>query len=259
MKTNFRQRTSATTPARKRFAIVFLTLLILGFLFSFFRSPIISLAKPVWLTENAVVGGFKNLFNFLKSKNALLEENRVLREKLSSQEILLASFRVMEGSYTELLSNFGREPLEGSVPAGVLAHPPETPYDILILDVGALDGILAGDKVSLPEGGALGVVSEVFERESKVTLYSGSNVETNARLERGGVSLTLLGEGGGAFKTILPRETAVEVGDKILLPGLRAELIGVVVHVELNATDSEKKVLVRGVENISKIRFVSVK
>jgi cell shape-determining protein MreC len=259
MRTTFRQRSNAGIQYRKRLALIVAVLVFGIVVFYVFRSPILSAVTPVFKAENAVSRGLSNLFGFFRSKDALINENRILKERLASYDALQSSYRTLESARDDLLSRFGRAPLGEALAAGVLAHPPETPYDILIIDAGLLDGVETGARVTLPEGGALGIVLESLDREAKVVLYSGSGVETPARLERGNVAIVLLGEGGGAMSLSLPRDVAVEVGDKILLPGIRAELIAVVVDVELEPTDSRKKVLARGVRNIRDIRFVSVR
>lgn len=259
MKTTFRQRNNSNSPKFKRFALVTLTLVVFGSFFYILRSPIFSLAKPVWITNNFISRGTSNFFNFLKSKNNLANENFALRETLSSQEAQILNYRSMESAYENLLSKLGALEDEEVIAGGVLAHPPQTPYDILVLDVGEAHGVNLGDVVALPEGGVLGKISEVLARESKVELFSKSGISTSAILERGEESVTLLGMGGGKFGFTLPREVAVEEGDRILLPGLRGELVGMVSGVELNSTDSEKTIFVRGVANVSNIRFVIVK
>lgn len=258
MKTNFRPRSRASSPLTKRLAIVVAALVIGMIVFYFGRPVIVSAVRPLWLGDNAITRGIANLGLFLRDKNALAEENRILKEKISSYENLEASYRAMESARDDLLTRFGRSPLTPTLAAGVLSRPPETPYDLLVIDAGTAEGALLGDKVSLPEGGALGKVSESFESVSKVTLYTAGGVKTEAVLERGHVSVTLTGIGGGGFEFTLPRGVAVMPGDKILLPGIRAELVGVVSEIDLEPTDAEIRVLARSVINLGSIRFVSV-
>lgn len=256
MKTTFRPRNSAQS---KRFGLVLGAVVLSLLIFVFLRSYVVAVVAPIWRSENAVSTSFRNTVNMVRDKNALVRENEALKERLASFETLLASYRTLESSQERLLRTFGRS---GSVPgiaAGVLVHPPETPYDILIVDAGESEGVSQGSKVSLPEGGALGVVREVLWQESKVALYSGSGEETQAVLERGGVAVTLSGRGGGTFEIELPREVPVAVGDKVLMPGLRAELVGVVEDISVEPTDSVQHVLVRGVANIRSIRFVTIR
>lgn len=238
--------------------LVFAALLLGIAIFYFGRPFIITLIKPLWQGENAIARGLGNLGDFFRSKDALIQENQLLRDKLVNYEALQVSLRTMEASRDDLLSRFGRSPSTSTVAAGVLSSPPRTPYDLLIVDAGEDQGVTLGDKVSLPEGGALGFVSEALANTAWVTLYTSSGVETEAILERGNVPVTLRGLGGGSLEFFLPRGLVAVRGDKLLLPGVRAELVGVVEEVDLEPTDSQMRVIGRGVRNIGSIRFVAI-
>lgn len=259
MKTTFRPRSNAGAQYRRRFTFI-ITALVLGIVvFYILRTPILSVVAPVFRAENAVSLGLSNFFGFFRTKESLINENQMLRARLEAFDSLQASYRTLEISRDDLLSRFGRAPISEVIAAGVLAHPPETPYDILIIDVGTDDGVEFGDRVTLPEGGALGTILESHSKEAKVLLYSSGGVETSAYLERGGVAITLIGKGGGTMSFTLPRDVPVALGDKILLPGIRSELLAVVEDIELEPTDSRMRVLARGLRNINGIRFVSVR
>lgn len=256
MKTTYRPRNS---PESKRFSLVIGALVLSLLIFIFLRSYIVAAVAPLWRSENAVSTSFRNTVNMLRDKDALVRENEALKERLSSFDALLASYRTLESSRESLLQSFGRSDALPGLAAGVLVHPPETPYDILIVDAGESEGVAEGDRVSLPEGGALGAVREALWQESKVALYSSGGEKTQAVLERGGHAVTLVGRGGGTFEVELPREVSVVAGDKVLMPGMRSELVGVVEEVSVEPTDSVQHVLVRGVGNIRSIRFVTIR
>ncbi|MHB1330814.1 MAG: rod shape-determining protein MreC [Minisyncoccota bacterium] len=258
MKTNFHRRYSGGAHRSKWFLYTITTLLLGALILFLLRSTLVSVVSPIWNGQNFVALGVKNLMSLVKNKYELVEENTALKERLISYEATLLALRTLEGTQLEILEIFGRRDDSNFIAAGVLVHPPETPYDIIIIDAGDNDGVEEGAMVSLPEGGALGRVTEVYGNQSKVELYSGSGVETNAYLERHSVSIKLVGRGGGSFELELPRDIEVEPGDRILLPGIESELVGVVSEVVLEPTDSTKKVIVRGVGNINNVRFVAI-
>jgi len=181
-----------------------------------------------------------------------------LEEKVSSLEIELTSLSIRQTQESVLSTLLGREHESNKVLVAVLTHPPQTPYDFLIIDAGANQSITLGREVSLPEGPILGRVSEVFSRSAKVKLFSASGEEINAVLERNNVPITLLGTGGGNFKVILPRDVAVENGDKILSANINSQLLAVVGEVSVQSTDSFKEVLAKSPTNIFSLRFVFV-
>lgn len=233
--------------------------LVLGiFIFTLLRGPIFVLISPLWRGQNYIALGLRNVGSIIRSKDALVLENNALREKLSSYNLLETSVNTLTSTQEEILALFNRTSGGKAIAAGVLVHPPETPYDIIIIDAGAGAGVVVGDQVSLPEGGALGKVFEVFDKQSKVLLYSSGGNETNAFLERHNIALTLKGAGGGTLKVDLPRDVTVEVGDRILLPGIPGELIGVVEEVGQEPTNRAKHVIISGVANVNSVRFVEV-
>ena len=259
MKRTFRRKFNTSPSQNKRFVYVFLVLVFGVILISLLRTPVLSIFAPLWRSENMMALGLRNFSQMIRSKDALVRENLDLHQKLASYEILKKTASSLQSTEEELLSLFGRNFSLGSIVATVLVHPPETTYDVLVIDAGSSDGIKQGGKVFLPEGGVIGIISEVEENQSKVSLYSGSGIETNAYLERGNISIKLAGRGGGSFKLLLPRDVEIEVGDRVLLPSIRNELVGVVVEIVLAPTDSTKHVLVEGLANVNSLRFVVVR
>ena len=196
---------------------------------SFFDTAIISIVSPIW-----------------KVKNVMTTGNEVLSiSKEQTQENIL-------------LELVGRKQKSNMVVAAVLTHPPQTPYDVIIIDAGSNESLAVGSEVSLPEGSILGIISEVFPKSARVKLFSAGGEETNAVLERNNVPVTLVGSGGGNFKLTLPRDIAIEKGDRILSPDITSRLLATVGEVSVRPTDSFKEVLAKGPTNIFALRFVFI-
>ena len=258
MKANYLLKNRFRHPHFKRI-IVLVGIFVFGaVVLSFFDSFIISATAPVWQMENAVIRNLHNGVGWFNSKKALVEENAMLQEKIYSLELRTLSSLNNSAQENMLLALAGRRPVPEMIVSAVLTHPPQTPYDIIIIDAGSNERVVVGAEVFLPEGPALGSVSEVFSREAKVKLFSSAGEETNAILERDGVPVTLVGAGGGNFKLTLPRDIAVEIGDRILSPGIVPHLLAIVGEVDIRPTDSFKEVLAKSPANIFTIRFVFV-
>lgn len=241
-------------------AIVVLALFVLGaILVPYTRGMALRLATPVWQGRNFVSTNLRGFFSFFSSRTALVEENRLLRERLDSQEKLLVSFRADDSSRASLALELGRAEGGEGVVAGVLVRPPETPFDTLVIDAGTSEGIQSGELVTLVEGPAIGRVFQTFSHTSQVILYSTHNEKTDALLERNTVPVTLVGRGGGNFELILSRETGVEIGDRILTLGVEPRLLAVVQDVEISPTDAFKRVLALTPGSIASLRFVKVR
>lgn len=258
MKVNYFPKNRSENSYFRRIFILLVIFVSGAIVFSFFDAAIISIISPVWKTENAVIRNLRNGVTYLNSQKALVEENTALKNKLSSLEtevLFLSSERVQEGTLLELA---GRRQNPNTLIATVLTHPPQTPYDILIIDAGSNESIIPGSEVFLPEGPILGVVSEVFSKQAKVRLFSTAGEETSAILERNNTPVILIGAGGGNFKLILPRDIAVEKGDKILSADITSRFLAVVEEISIQPTDSFKEVLAKSPTNIFTLRFVFV-
>lgn len=255
---NYRPRNRSKHPYSKK--ILFLAgVFVAGAIFFYFLEPFfVPLISPLWKTENAVVRTLSKSADFFRSRQALIDENVVLKEKVLSLELEISSARAAAGQRELLFSLFGRREEGAGIIASVLVRPPQSPYDSLIVDAGSRDGISLEARVNLPEGPELGIVSEVFSRQSRVKLFTSDGEETAAVLERHGVPVTLIGIGGGNFRIVVPRETQVEIGDRILSANISSNLLAVVGNVSLKPTDFFKEVLAKSPANIFTVRFVEI-
>lgn len=226
--------------------------------FSLLDSFLLSSTTPLWKVRNSVVSGVGGAAGFFTTQSRLVEENAALREQVAALETKVLSLSRELVHESVLLETLGRGRGIEAVAAAVLSRPPQTPYDIVIIDAGSREGVVNGAEVFLPEGPLLGVVSEVFLKRSRVELYSAPDLETGAVLERGNVPVTIIGRGGGNFKIVLPRDVEVERGDRIVSAGIASRLLAVVEDVTMRPTDSFKEVLAVGPANIFTFRFVLV-
>jgi cell shape-determining protein MreC len=258
MKTNYHLKSKNHNKPGRRIVLLLIFFVLGAGFFSFFGKYTIGLMEPVWRSQNVVVRGISNSFEWLRSKDSLIKENAYLREVVASRELELVALRAAADRELRLLEILGRtEGREGTL-ASVLVRPPETPYDVLIIDAGTNQGIVAGQQVILPEGTIIGVVSEAYRSSSRVILHSASGQKINAVLERNGAPIIMEGRGGGNFRITLPRDMAVEVGDRILSADISSSLLAVVGKVSLGPTDSFKEVLATSPANIFSLRFVLV-
>ncbi len=246
----------ATSYVKNIFILI--TVFVLGAtVFSIFNEALVSLFSSAWRTESAITKNFGNLSSFFKSQRKLHDENTRLKERVLSLETELMSAVGAETRQT-LLELAGRRGSETELIATVLTHPPQSTYDTIIIDAGTDESLSVGSRIFLPEGVALGYVSEVFSNRARVTLFSADKIETPAVLERNNVAVTLIGTGAGNFKIIVPQDTAVEVGDRILSANISSRLLAVVGDVANEPTSSFKEVLAKSPANIFSIRFVLV-
>lgn len=224
MKVNYLPKNRFKHPYFKRIVILVAIFISGAIIFSLLDAVIISIVSPIWeVTEREIPPPL----NVQTQKNILLEL-------------------------------VGREQEPDTVIAAVLTRPPQTPYDVIIIDAGSNESVSVGSEVSLPEGPILGVVSEVYSKRAKVKLFSASGEETSAVLERNNMPVILVGTGGGNFKLTLPRDIIVEKGDRILSTDIASRHLATVGEINIRPTDSFKEVLARSPTNIFVLRFVFV-
>ncbi|MEX2014151.1 MAG: rod shape-determining protein MreC [Parcubacteria group bacterium] len=258
MKVNYLPKNRSRNPNSRRIVILVGIFILGAVAFPFLDGVIISIVSPVWKAENAVSRSLKKSFDLFGSQKALVEENASLREKILSLEAEAAALSGGRAEVEALLRLLGRKSAPSMVAAAVLTRPPQTPYDVIVIDAGANESIAIGSKVSLPEGPLVGLVSELFRESAKVQLFSADGQETNAVLERNNVPVILVGTGGGNFRMELPRETRVERGDRVLSLGLDSRHLATVGEISLKPTDSFKEVLAKSPTNIFALRFVFI-
>lgn len=226
--------------------------------FSLAGGFVVSAVVPVWRSEFFATRLVRQVVEGIKFHSALVSENLALRDKVSSLELELAAADLSLAEERSLASLLGREKKEDEIVASVLSRPPQSPYDLFVIDIGEKNGVKVGARVSLPEGPVVGTVTDIFPSSSKVRLFSTAGEKIEAILERGNTPVVLEGRGGGSFRIVVPRETVAVVGDRVLSAESGSSLVAVVEGVEADPTDSFKEILARSPANIFSVRLVSV-
>lgn len=183
----------------------------------------------------------------LQEENAALAtENQTLLEKATSLEALGSSSGLGKG-----------------ITAGVVARPPESPYDTIVLALGSRAGVTLGmTAFGLPAGqvGAGGVpigkVSLVWTDFSRVTLFSSSGVHTNGWIGHMNVPLTITGAGAGALNASLARSAGVAEGDNVFVPGPGKLPIGTVTRIDSDPSSPSMTLRITPILNPFSITWV---
>ncbi len=146
----------------------------------------------------------------------------------------------------------------------IISRPPQSPYDILIIDAGSDNEVKAGMLVTAYGNVLLGYVAEVFPTISKVKLISFSNEETNVLIESAGigtstaVSAIAIGRGGENLEIKLPSSIAINSGDQVKTMGAFPFIAGTIEKVEINLSDPFQKLLFRLPVNIQELKYVMI-
>lgn len=236
MKTRFSRRTDRLSPARKIALIAAgVVILILGLLRLFFPGALIALTAPLhgageYLTLHLFPG---NAVTLARENAALKEENAALLAKNAD----LAAARADIG-----------EEAESGIYAGVLARPPGSPYDSLIIGKGNDAGVFVGMRV-LAGGVPVGTIVSASGGSARVALYSAPGTDTDGWAGAARVPVTLHGEGGGGFSADVPKDAKIAEGDLVYLPGPGALAAGTIVAIESQPSSARATLRIRPAAN----------
>ncbi len=218
------KRRTPRTP-RVLVAVAIALLVLVAYLL---RAPLGSL---LWQVLGPVMGARSALFS---------TEALALRAELSQQGARLADRDALYQENIELKRLLNRAAGRAVTIAGVLQRPPGTPYDTLVVDLGRQQGAVVGSLVSMGGSALVGVITEVMESASRVTLFSSPGQVHDGVLMVGevAVAVSVEGQGGGSLRAQVPAGSGARVGDTVRLPGVGMGLVAEVRQVHARAGES---------------------
>lgn len=187
----------------------------------------------------------------------LLDQIRDLEAKLASQVGIESAldFAMKENTELRALLSASSTP---RIAAGVIARPPHTPYDTIVIDRGRAEGILENTPVYYGSNQALGYVRSVYEHHALVTLFSSSGVESTVYVFGPNFFTTAYGEGGGIIRLSVPQGVEIEEGNIVILPSLDSGIMGTIDHIQSIPTEPEQHAYVTFDVPMQSLRLVSV-
>ncbi|MBI4088739.1 rod shape-determining protein MreC [Candidatus Kaiserbacteria bacterium] len=145
------------------------------------------------------------------------------------------------------------------ITAGVVARPPESPYDTLVLAAGARAGIAIGMEVFGAGGVPVGRISSVLADFSRATLFSSPGVTTAGWVGHAAVPLVITGSGAGVMQASLARSANIAVGDTVFAPGPGMLPLGTVARVESDPSSTSVTLRIAPALNLFSIAWVVVR
>ncbi len=259
---------------RKKFLSGFFICLSLFILFYFrlgifngFSYVIHNIFRPVLVLSMNVGEKFKSLDSFLISKNSLYLQNQGLQNKLSEYGARMSNYDSLLSENISLKEILGRKKpasmgqggeKTNMLLASILSKPNQSLYDILVVDMGAKEGIKIGDTVFALGNIPVGKVSFIFDHSAKVTLFSNPGEKMQVVLSSKNIFMEIVGRGGGNFEMIMPSDIVPQKGDQAVLPGIDAFVVGVVETVISDPRDSFVKALLSSPVNMQEQKFVEI-
>ena len=253
----------AKTYRRRRFVVILVILFIVFFfllqkgLLSKLNPFFSKIVTPIWQTENFTKDF---LFMTVSSKSGLYKQNILLKSEIEELNLKLSQTDILQEENKNLKEIMGRiNPETKVVLSAILAKPNLTPYDTLIIDRGALDGIKVDDRVFAKGNILIGYIESVENSSSKVIMFSTPGNISQVVYGNTGKYFNARGVGNGSISVDVSRETEVALGDMFFYPGLDNVLIGVARKIDFDARDAFRKVIIKSPINIQEERFVEVK
>ncbi len=250
-----------------RFLKIALPFLFLGVivLFHFFYPTLLGtaaarLATPFWNAERYLMLESRTVLAYFSSKIALEDERLRLSDELVQAQALLLDRSLLREENTLLKEQLGRSGAKAPrIIGAVLASPPRSLYDTIVLDIGAADGITVGDR-ALFGSLVFGQVSRVYAHTLIVDFFSTAGKKTPVLILHEGSSIPVeaVGEGGGAFIATLPADVTVSIGDSVVIPGMNPLVFSVVETIESMVTDSFAHIRFKNPIPFTRFRFLEI-
>ena len=190
------------------------------------------------------VFGDNKLIDYLKSKNKLVLENKVLNQKVSELETHRIETNIISIENNELRSvlNSGGTETKKTL---VKAINDSGLYGTVVISAGKNKNVKSGDLLLGYRGGLIGFVQESYEDASLVRLAdSGEEKFETLSLESNSILSTGF-ESRGVLYADVPRETEIAVGENIVLKNNPTVIVGTIAYVSRDEKDPFKKVLIR--------------
>lgn len=258
MKTKENFHRNSKGSERKKYLFILIACALLFFAKSFIGTLTSGVSTVFYEVRHYMVTSSATIPAYIRSRSELLDTIHTLEQKIASQQGVESTLTYVMEENTELRTLMGASTSPSRILAGVIARPPYTPYDTLILDKGSADGIIEHAPVYYGAGHVLGYVHAVFPHLSYVTLFSSPGVESTVYLFGSNLFTTAYGEGGGVVHLSIPQGITLTKGDVVVLPSLDAGVLGAVDEIQSIPTEPEQHAYVTLNVPLQSIRLVSV-
>lgn len=217
---------------------------------SFVMAPVVRF--EMWLTESS-----GTIPSYFRDRNALLAEQASLRRQLAEHAAadLTATRLTQENeSLRALLSASSTD----HIAAGVIGRPTALPYDVLLIDRGARDGVEERAPVYIGNDRVIGFVAHAYANSSIVVLATTPGFESTVYVYGPNIYTTAVGMGSGSLRISVPQGIALTEGDAVVIPSLHAGIYGTISVIDSVPSRPEQYGYVSIAEPLASIRYVRV-
>lgn len=250
---------------RPRLAFALGVIGVVAFLFFgryFLSTSFVALVSPLWTLERAVqemlaplTASWANAVELQRENTRLLGELRDKNLEIQRLALIIDDYEEISGLFTEKDLIYSNSDSTGHL-AAILARPPVSPFDTLVLSIDETSKAREGDLVYAPGGILLGELEDLSGGRSKAVLYSAPGEVHNAFIKGVG-PIELRGQGGGNFETTFPKNTDVPQGALITLEG-RDSILAKVGTTTVAEGDSFQKIYAALPISIQSLQWVRI-
>ncbi len=218
------------------------------------------IAKPVWRIERSVSSFFGGINYYFESKKELSAENKRLENENLNLRLSMVDYEIVKEENINLKKILNNEPENRDFVLGnILTKPGYSPFDTIILDVGANHGLSVGSFVYSDGNIPIGRIEKIYNKTSLVSLFSSPKQKTEGFIGGLNASVELIGRGGGNFEMIVPIDLDIQKDTFVYMPGNPAVVLAMVGDVISDPQDPFKKVILTSPVNIQSLKWVLVR
>ena len=230
--------------SNKRGRLVFFSFFVVFALVTgiFFRDQssriIASIAQPLL---SHISSGFQStefIASLFGDKASIAHERDLLREKNAALESEKQSL-IIAKTYSDDVQNVLDTTKDKRIVAAVVSRPNFTPYDTLLIDRGARDGVPEGALVYANSSRAIGYIKKVYDSLSHVALFTTAGVELLVYLPESHALAHAVGMGGGLIRVSVPQGVRIKTGDIVTYPTITPSIIGTVSKIVTTPTNPD--------------------
>jgi cell shape-determining protein MreC len=212
---------------------------------------------PISTIRHYILTSTASVPTFIRDRAQLLERIQELEELESRQADIRTTLLYVENENRELRELLHDTKEEGIL-AGVIARPPDLPYDTMLIDRGDTDGIKKGAPVFYGDQHVLGFIETTFAHHALVRLISSAGLESSVYVFGPQIFARAYGEGGGVIRLSVPQGVSITEGDVVVLPSLSVGILGAVESVQSLPSEPEQHAYLTFSTPIQSVRLVRV-
>ncbi len=210
-----------------------------------------SIVTPFWRTEFSIKSGS------LESPSNLLLENENLRTQLAEMITKSEFVDFVNSENSELREMLNISSSSDYIVAPIIKRPPFSFYDEFIVDAGQDKGVSTSSLVFGPGDIPIGRVIDVFDRSSKVILFSSPQEKHEIEIGPSHIPAIATGRGGGQYEADIPRGLGVSLDDFVVSTSLVRPL-GRVHFIDSDPALTFEKILFAVPSNVYELRWVKI-